>query len=120
MPKGRTRPVTERTAELEARIAQLEAQKRKLLSAHQRKQREEDEFRIRTAGLALLRMAGSLANTQFRGWLEPNLIYDKERALFGFNPLPEDEKQRRLQRVREAEAKWKRDGAATVPGAERP
>jgi hypothetical protein len=41
-------------------------------------------------------------------WIEPGLISDKERVALGFDPLPQDEKKRRLSQFREVEEEWRR------------
>lgn len=108
MPKGRPRPLDEQAAELDRRIAQIKAKKEKLKAARSKQQREEEEHRIRIAGVALRRSKGSWKDAAVRKFLDLNLIHDRERAVFGFDPFPADEKARRLTQVRELEDEWKR------------
>ena len=108
MPKGRPRPLDEQAAELDRRIAQIKAKKEKLKAARAKQQQQDEEFRIRTAGVALRRSKGSWKDATVRKFLDLNLIHDRERALFWFTPLPADEKERRLTQVRELEDEWKR------------
>jgi hypothetical protein len=108
MPKGKPRTLEERTSEIDQRIAQFKAEKQRILAAQARGRKKEEEYRIRTVGLAILRKRGSFQEASLLRWIEPGLIYDKERAALGFDPLPQDEKKRRLSQFREVEEEWRR------------
>ena len=88
MPKGRPRPLDEQAAELDRRIAQIKAKKEKLKAARSKQQRQEEEHRIRIARAALRRTKGSWRDETVRKFLDLNLIHDRERTLFWFDPLP--------------------------------
>jgi hypothetical protein len=123
MPKGKPRALEERTSEIDRRIAQCKAEKQRILAAQAREQKKDEEYRIRTVGLAVLRLRGSFKGPKFLDWIEPGLISDKERAALGFDPLPQDEKKRRLSQFREVEEEWRRregDKADSVSGEPNP
>jgi hypothetical protein len=123
LPKGKPRALEERTSEIDRRIAQFKAEKQRILAAQAREQKKAEEYQIRTVGLAVLRVRGSFKESKFLAWIEPGLISDKERAALGFDPLPQDEKKRRLSQFREVEEEWRRregDKADSVSGEPNP